>query len=66
MRKKEKDFEILTDVNQMQKILFDKRLYTSQKNSINGLRSIEAKVVYEEVEKVIKNNLAEGILYKKV
>ena len=66
VRKKEKDFEILTDVNQMQKILFNKRLYTSQKNSIDGLRSIEAKVVYEEVEKVIKNNLAEGILYKKV
>ena len=66
VRKKEKDYEILTDVNEMQRILFDKKLYISQKNSIEGLRSIEAKIVYEEVEKVIKNKLAEGILYKKV
>ena len=50
----------------MQRILFNKKLYISQKNSIEGLRSIEAKIVYEEVEKVIKNKLAEGILYKKV
>ena len=50
----------------MQRILFNKKLYISQKNSIEGLRSIEAKIVFKEVEKVINKKIAEGILYKKI
>lgn len=66
VRKIEKNFEILTDVKEMQKILFNKRLYVSKKNSIEGLRSIKANIVFEEVKKVIETKNALGILYKKV
>tara|TARA_A100001015_G_scaffold314299_1_gene423439 strand:+ start:4163 stop:4948 length:786 start_codon:yes stop_codon:yes gene_type:complete len=67
VRKIEKDFRILTDVSGMQKRLEEKELYKSKiKNSITGLRSINVKDVMNEVELVIKGNIAEGILYKKV
>ena len=67
VRKIEKNFEILTDVNGMQKILFAKDLYISEKNnSTQGLRSIRTKEIFKEVETVIKNNLGEGTLYKKI
>lgn len=67
VRKIEKNFEILTDVNGMQKILFAKDLYISEKsNSTQGLRSIRTKEIFKEVETVIKNDLGEGTLYKKI
>lgn len=67
VRKIEPEYKILTEVHKMQEILFSKNLYISEiKNSIQGLRSIQVKKIYKEVESVINNNLAEGILYKKV
>ena len=67
VRKIEKDFQILTDVTGMQKRLEEKELYKSKiKNSIASLRSINARDVMKEVELVIKDNIAEGLLYKKV
>ena len=67
VRKIEKDFQIVTDVTGMQKRLEKKELYKSKiKNSIAGLRSINARDVMKEVELVIKDNIAEGLLYKKV
>ena len=67
VRKIEKDFQILTDVTGMQKRLEKKELYKSKiKDSIAGLRSINARDVMKEVELVIKDNIAEGLLYKKV
>jgi|TARA_B110000261_G_C13091917_1_gene360233 aminoglycoside 3-N-acetyltransferase len=67
VRKIEKDFQILTDVTGMQKRLEKKELYKSKiKGSIVGLRSINARDVMKEVELVIKDNIAEGLLYKKV
>ena len=67
VRKIKKDFQILTDVTGMQKRLEKKELYKSKiKDSISGLRSINARDVMKEVELVIKDNIAEGLLYKKV
>ena len=57
----------MTDVTGMQKRLEKKELYKSKiKDSISGLRSINARDVMKEVELVIKDNIAEGLLYKKV
>ncbi len=67
VRKIEKDFKIITDVTGMQKRLERKELYKSKiKGSNVGLRSINAIEVMREVEKVIKDDIAEGLLYKKV
>lgn len=56
---------ILTDVHNMEKILWRKNLYKSQKKlSRSGLRSCNANQVKFEVEKVLNQNKAKGILYK--
>ena len=61
--RKDKD-AITTNVLGMQNYLMEKKLYFCQfKNSIKGIRSIKAKVVKTSVEKILKNNGAEGMLY---
>ena len=57
---------IITDVNKMEKILWSKNLYTAHyNNSKKGFRTIKAKAIKAEVEKIILGGKAEGILYKK-
>ena len=67
VRKIEPNYTILTEVSKMQKILSEKKLYiTKNTNSSKGMRSIQSHLLFSEVENIIKQNQAEGILYKKV
>ena len=62
-RKKNQGVE--TDVENMGKILWEKKLYKGfHYNSVNRLRTIKAKDVYKETSKVIQIDKANGILYK--
>tara|TARA_B110000977_G_scaffold169100_1_gene218780 strand:+ start:22883 stop:23659 length:777 start_codon:yes stop_codon:yes gene_type:complete len=57
---------VKTDVNEMEKILWSKKLYkTKNTKSIYDCRSIRVKLLKNEVLKIIKSNKAEGVLYKK-
>ena len=56
---------IVTDVKNMEKILWKKRLYKSKNNfSQKGCRSIKVQDLKKEVTHIINSNKAEGILYK--
>jgi len=58
---------IVTDVTNMEKILWEKNLFKGHKHrSYFGLRSIKSRDLFDEVSLVIKNNQAEGKLYKKI
>ena len=57
---------VVTNVNKMEKILWSKNLYTAHhNNSKKGFRTIRAKAIKTEVEKIILEGKAEGILYNK-
>ena len=59
------DKKIKTSVGGMEKILWSKDLYKGHKKfSFEGCRSIKVKVLKFEVEKIIKENKALGILYE--
>ena len=50
----------------MENILWSKNLYTAHhNNSKKGFRTIKTKAIKTEVEKIIIEGKAEGILYKK-
>ena len=57
---------VKTDVIGMEKILWSKNIYSAQhNNSHKGFRIAKAKDIKTEVEKIIREGNAEGILYKK-
>ena len=57
--------KIITDVNGMEKILWEKNLYNSNKKyDTTGVRSIETKKLKKEVFKIIDKKLAKNILFK--
>ena len=61
--RKDKD-KIITNVTGMQKYLMDKDYYLCQnKNSTEGIRSIESNKLKEGVEEIINKGKAEGLLY---
>ena len=60
------DDGIVTDVNNMERLLWSKNLYKGHKlNSREGLRTILAKDIFFETKEVINKKMALGILYKK-
>lgn len=62
---RKRDEGVVTDVEKMGKILWEKKLYKGfHYNMGNRLRTIRAKDVYRETSKVIQLRKANGILYK--
>ncbi len=56
---------IVTRVDRMGEILWKKNLYSGLRPSIGcGLRVIDAKLLFNEVSKVIKEGRADGLLYE--
>ena len=57
--------KVITKVSKMEKILWEKKLYKSKNPfSTYGCRSIKARDIEFETEKIIKTGKAEGILYE--
>lgn len=55
---------IVTDVKEMENILWDKNLYISEMKCKHDCRSIQVRKLNKEVKNIILKNKANGILYK--
>ena len=60
----DRDEGVVTDVNAMGEILWEKGLYRGQRSGQGvGLRTISAEAMYDAVSEVIKSGAALGTLY---